>query len=149
MFQYPGHHGAATADSEADKWRRVSPDQSPGPGMIDSGRTGDQQAAERWSHDLYSNNHNPPPGHLVLNFWTLFAIALGLSNIFFLGATEWCLLVTPWLIGAQLPAATNTIYSFHNFQCDCSTIFHCKWARTGHLAPRHLSPGREKVGEER
>ena len=46
MFQYPGHHRATTGDW-VDKWWRVSPDQSPGPGMIDSGSTGEEQAIEQ------------------------------------------------------------------------------------------------------
>ena len=59
MFQYPGHHRAATGDSEADKWRRVSPDQSPGPGMIDSGSTGDLSSRSAWG--LYYNHPGNPP----------------------------------------------------------------------------------------
>ena len=41
----------------ADKWWRVSPDQSPGPGRIDSGSTGEEQGAEQGSPD-----QSPGPG---------------------------------------------------------------------------------------
>ena len=92
MFQYPGHDGAATADWP-DKWWRVSPDQSPGPGRIDSGSTGEV------SVDLtITKITHPPPVYfssganlhrgLHRSMSGLKLYSLGLPNTFFLGATE-------------------------------------------------------------
>ena len=96
MFQYPGHDGAATADWP-DKWWRVSPDQSPGPGMIDSGSTGEQQISQSPrspTHHLYTFLVGPTS----IRVFTAACLAtghsgpklysLGLPNTFFLGATE-------------------------------------------------------------